>query len=628
MSLKVELQNIGGLRGKHSFSFEKGLNVLKSPNASGKSSLLNAIYLILANENLSQSELKYFLTDNEVGGYVRITDEQGQKSEIRLTRNASDAVELSRLEINISSEPRLNQILSYLRERSKLNAGIQSADEVIIENWFQDVTNVNKYHNTWTIAQSLSQSLESKVESLRGKQEEDIGPSQSLREKKGQKLQKIQAEKEKIISDPNNQKNEREIKELNKEMEKIIEDIESKTAQLLGLPNVEDMESEIKIKETDIEALEEKLKNIESERESSQIERQKWEQHVIDINKKIQNLKIEIAQIKDDRTKCADSLKDKKKLKDRSVCPLCNSQIDRAETARQMKELEANYDRFIGEEEKLERQKNNLESDRKTAQSKAKELADKIKYAPEKINAEIQKLKKEVQVLKISLKETKKQRTELDRALEEKNSEKNAIEERIKENLNPAFKDKIEKLEVEIRNLNLEIQELDVKINKFLKENEELRKCEKRYKVAAKIQDYYRTKVEIIRKDMIKKINDQLEKSFELLSLAELERITLDPDHFKITIQRKDKSYTSLEKMSGAERALIAVIISYIVKKTVLPNDPIFLIDEVTSEMDDTRFKDILSYISNEIPYLIISRHSPFQGEREILTPKMIYHEI
>lgn len=628
MSLKVELQNIGGLRGKHSFSFEKGLNVLKSPNASGKSSLLNAFYLILANESLSQSELKDYLTDNEVGGYVRITDEQGQKSEIRLTRNASDEVELSRSEINISTEPRLNQILSFLREKSKINAGIQSADELIIENWFQDVTNVNKYHNVWTIAQDLSQKLESKVESLKGKQSEDIGPSQNLREDKEQQLQALQAEKEKIVSDPNNQKNEREIKELNKELEKVDEDFNKIKAELLEFSNEGDVKEEIKIKETNIETLEEKLKNIESERESSQIERQKWEQRVIDLTKKIQNLKIQITQIKNDRAKCADSLKDKKKLKDRSVCPLCNSQIDRAETARQMKELEATLDGFIEEEEKLERQKNNLESDKKTAQSKAKELADKIKYSPQKISDEIQKLKKEVQELKNSLKETKKRRTELEGALEEKNSEKNAIEERIRENLNPAFKDKIEKLEKEIRNLGLEIEELDVKINKFLKENEELRKFEKRYNVANKIQDYYRTKVEIIRKIMVKKINDQLEKSFELLNLAELERITLDPDHFKITIQRKDKSYTSLEKMSGAERALIAVIISYIVKKTVLPNDPIFLIDEVTSEMDDTRFKDILDYISNEILYLIVSRHSPYQGERETLTPNMIYHEI
>ena len=119
---------------------------------------------------------------------------------------------------------------------------------------------------------------------------------------------------------------------------------------------------------------------------------------------------------------------------------------------------------------------------------------------------------------------------------------------------------------------------------------------------------------------MVKTINDNLENSFKLLKLAELERITLDPDHFKLDIQRIDKTYTSLEKMSGAERALISVIISYIVKSTLLPESPILLIDEVTSEMDETRFKDIINLISKNVPYLIVSRHTPFMGEKTLIS--------
>ena len=56
----------------------------------------------------------------------------------------------------------------------------------------------------------------------------------------------------------------------------------------------------------------------------------------------------------------------------------------------------------------------------------------------------------------------------------------------------------------------------------------------------------------------------------------------------------------------------------------MLPEIPIFLIDEVTSEMDDTRFEDTINSISNEIPYLIVSRHIPFKGEKTIISSKDI----
>ena len=110
MSLKVELQNIGGLQGKHSFTFNKGLNVIKAPNASGKTSLLNAIFLVLGNEQIERSELEDYLTDNEVAGYVRITNEEGNKSEIRLTRDLSKGVSLTKADIS----QELHSELAYL----------------------------------------------------------------------------------------------------------------------------------------------------------------------------------------------------------------------------------------------------------------------------------------------------------------------------------------------------------------------------------------------------------------------------------------------------------------------------------------------------------------------------------
>ena len=121
-------------------------------------------------------------------------------------------------------------------------------------------------------------------------------------------------------------------------------------------------------------------------------------------------------------------------------------------------------------------------------------------------------------------------------------------------------------------------------------------------------------------------INKELKQSFELLELAKLKKIELIEKNgsYTLEIQRDNNVYTTLEKLSGSEKALITLIISWIVGRMVLPELPIFLVDEVTTEMDDTRFKDILNYMAENIKYLIVARHKPYPGKKEMLHEKHI----
>jgi len=142
--------------------------------------------------------------------------------------------------------------------------------------------------------------------------------------------------------------------------------------------------------------------------------------------------------------------------------------------------------------------------------------------------------------------------------------------------------------------------------------------------IAESLFNHYKNKVDMIKKEMINFLNKKEKESFELLQLAELEKINFDPENFRIEIQRTNKFFTTLKKMSSAERSLITLIIAYIVKQTILPDVPIFLVDEITSEMDETRFLDIINVISKEIPYLIVARPSPYDGNRKLITNENI----
>ena len=61
--IEIEGENIGGLRGPFKFTLQNGLSMLHAPNGSGKSSLLRAFHLAIANKNISQEDLNNYLTE-------------------------------------------------------------------------------------------------------------------------------------------------------------------------------------------------------------------------------------------------------------------------------------------------------------------------------------------------------------------------------------------------------------------------------------------------------------------------------------------------------------------------------------------------------------------------------------
>ena len=44
--------------------------------------------------------------------------------------------------------------------------------------------------------------------------------------------------------------------------------------------------------------------------------------------------------------------------------------------------------------------------------------------------------------------------------------------------------------------------------------------------------------------------------------------------------------------------------------------------------MDETRFLDIINAISKEVPYLIVARPSPYDGNRKLITNENIVQTI
>jgi len=628
MSLKVEVQNISGLRGTHNFDFQKGLNIISAPNAQGKTSLLNAIYLVVANDNIPKEELNNLLTENEITGYVKL-EYNKKKMEVVISKNIKGDVEIKKIKVDTEIFPEITSYLFYLRESSKLYQAITSADEILIQNWYNEMTQVNKFHVAFMTIQDVFHFFENKVDDLEERQDEDIEPIEKLISQKETDLNELNKKKKEISKDPKFISDEKKTKELNKEIINLEKDLkplknQKKTVTLEMSGSTVNLENLDK----DISGLIELQINLKNNRTTLTTEKESLEHLFFEKQEQFENLKNEKSIIDEQKDEYLRKYNEKEPLKDRSVCPLCENKIDRNKMNNYLRDLNSKINESLEESVSQERRIRNSKNELNDIKQRIKEIKGKIQDMPKKISSDIAEKKKEKSKLLSEIKELKQNLSVLDDQIKELENNLNLKKEERK-HLNPELRKELENvIEPQIHEIEIEFQKLKDRREKYLNENQELRVALTKRSIAESLFNYYKKKVDLIKKEMIAFLNKKEKESFELLQLAELEKITFDPDNFRIEIQRANKSFTSLKKMSSSERSLITLIIAYIVKQTIIPNEPIFLVDEITSEMDETRFLDIINAISKEIPYLIVARPSPYDGNRKLITTENIVQTI
>ena len=624
MSLIIELKNIGGLRGEHSFSFKKALNILSSPNASGKSSLLKALFLIMANENIPPNILKDILTERELEGFVRMSF-NNQEFEVQLQQR-KDSVDISFHNVDDSVFSPQTLHLGFLQRNTDIYDGIYYNEPLTIKNWFSNMTEVHKYRLFMEISQRIYNDFKEKTQSLGKDFKDEITERKSQVQDIKTEIKKIDNEIKSIESSPSYKKyitthvkEETQLKNLTKrikEFQSTLSKIEDEKTELnIQLEQKNDLISKKKQVLEDFEKerplIEEKLYNI-----TLQID---------EIKTKINNLEVDKDYISNDLDKNQNLLNDYKQLEDREDCPCCHQKLNRKLIKDLIEELKKRTEDLKGKKDVLNKEIRYCEVEKQDLEKEH----DKLK---EKTLIDEAGIKKEIEVLNSTIINIKKKINKNSEKIEEFEAK---IDENYKNQANITKKLESKEKDPKIQELHKkrEIKSSKERLaNKFQREIDEFEKSQvelkitgKKSKIAEIIKDRYVSIVQQLLSELSDRINEKLEGSFELLQLAELEKITISSDgDYKIDIQRKNKVYTTLSKMSGAERELIVLIIFFIVQRTVLPQLPIFLIDEVTSDMDDTRFNDILEYISKEIDYVIVARPSPFEGKKQLIKNEQI----
>ena len=621
--IDIEGENIGGLRGPFKFTLQHGLSILHAPNGSGKSSLLRAFHLAIANKKISQEDLNNYLTEKEINGYVKVTINENE-SEVQIQRKGDKVIiTYSNVDDEIFKFP--SEELSFIRAKSDLYHGIINDDDTFISSWFYKVTEAHKYELFLESSTNILSDYKTTRDDLKKKVSKDISRNREDINKLQKEAEEISKEIESILDSEEYKLSMKEHSEKSEKIDKLRESIKNLTNRK------RDLSGEIFKDEETIEKLRRELVDIKKKMDNYDKNLLIMQEKLRKNEKERDKLEVDLDKTKDQRltaqqnlTSLRNNLKENEELINRESCPKCHQKLDPIF----YKDLVA---KGRAEVKKLESQVKNLKTKESEISLKMNEIEDELRESTnflktnrESLNKDRISKEKDIKKKIESLPDKKNRRKYLTDEIESRNKELLTIQEDLAEEI--PLQNEIFKLQGELNSKNKLFNKLDEEIEMSSEYQLRYLKADGSVKRAEVIHKYYSEKFQHLTFETFKQINEALMSSFELLKLAKLKKIVFDKKENKLIldIQRANNVYTTLEKLSGAEKSLITLIITWVVKQMVIPDEPLFLVDEVTTEMDDTRFQDILNYLSNKTDYVIVARHQPYKGKQEDLAQNHI----
>ena len=253
--MKITVENIGGLKGTHKFTFDKKLNVLNAPNAVGKSSLLKGIYLTLCGEFLDDEELKKYLTDRENNGTVRIEFDDGRIAEISLIRKQT-GVEIIHNSIPDEWKSDATVDLLLMNFQSELFYSLVRKDKDAMEVWIKGITKVAQLDSVFTYSFRKLGELKNKRDTLKKRIKEETKMKKTTLEEKQKELSNVIKEIDKIENSADYKQFQENEEETNKNIVILETQKESLNEDIDGISyKKENIDKDILLKEKQIKNL-------------------------------------------------------------------------------------------------------------------------------------------------------------------------------------------------------------------------------------------------------------------------------------------------------------------------------------------------------------------------------------
>lgn len=628
---KLDIKSIGGFRGHKEFTLKSGLNLVQAPNATGKTSLLKSMRMLT---NVAEEDLIQYLNDYEESG--KVTLENDVKYSVSVTRT-KEGVKYLKKE-NIVDDSNINDIV-FVMETNPLIDYVEKGSEENIENWFRKITDVDRIEVIRDVSTNLYRKL---TESLREKRIKSEAAQIEFKKSRDELLKDIEDIKDRIIEIQTN-KDFKDISNKLDELENTIGELSDKKSPLVNETN--SLKADIGIQENSIREIDETISRLEAILKRKTEERSQGMAKIGKYGSDLSIFKDKLNEIQRDLYGSEESgdigLKNrlkylKEKLETRKTllpykdCFTCGRELDADDLKHQigdMKAKAAEYEDTLSEKESAERELQNKIHDLESEIIKYKNtLADQIKDMAMEIDGKKNSRKGHVSKFNKFTKNLESQSKEIASI----NDQIESLEDEKKKLMlskNKYLLDEYDSLLEERNKKQNQLSGIEQKILTLEKGEKEIQTLEEKVEIMESVVEYYNDRIQDVKEKMRNELNDALMKSFDLLKLAEFEKIHID-ENFRLEMRRKGGVYTTLEKLSGTEKTLVAILIAFVTKDTFFDDFPFFVIDEVTNVMDDTRFKQLIEYIEDKVDVMIVTRNAPLIGEPTTLNQNHITHDL
>ena len=606
--LKLEVENVGIFSERDRYQFRKGLNEVKAPNANGKTSLINSLKLF----TMDDSDLK------NKGYLMNLYTAAHDKIEISLKNNNIDWYRRFRKtgsnlysfddEGAIENGEKIRAICFVTPDNELINMiqqgkPIREFIEKISDSKFYDlsINTIKRFKKDFLKQHEKYRESLIQLEFTRKRLEESIEEKENF-EKELEELPEIdetEALKDKSMIDSYNEKltEKRDIDKELRENKGIFDSLEDQIKNLTDTIRrkqnlVDGLKQEYPLLENELKKIAVEIENVNDEKREIDNEKRKIEAAINSANDNWVKIK-----------------KHGELISGGIKCFACGQNVSLRNLEKWQRDLELASD-DLGE--KLIQKEREVE-DLLRQKSKFERAQRQSSIAETELNTATDSLQRRER--------DKKNKVNLINNLEEVQSN---IEKEIKEffelSTTNTFKmwqerekliDRIERLKQKVINDKKEIK----KIEENTKDVDILLK---RINFIDEIVKYLEVRKEQLLINVNNTFKQKINEIFNRLQFKDFKDVELKDDG-RITVTRTKEGKIiekfPFEALSTSERISLAIIFLMAAKQEFIPDFPFFVIDELITSYDPSRFEIIKEYIKNIAEFVIITEFSEMENE-------------
>lgn len=603
--IEMEMENIGGIRGKYEFTLEKGLNILEAPNATGKTSVINGIRtLILPSDELKKKE--HFLNLMVKDGSVTARD--GSNIYVREIHKAGDSLFVSGDTLyggGLGAD-----VMSVAYRDNKLLRDISSGRS--IKSTLDEFSDAKYYESGAEILKWKQNGVRTELSRYRDevRRLEDYKKQLAELQKKKEKLLKEQEALEEIptASAEDMVKKQKQLRDLTKEQTETKIEIQRLKSRLEDIK--EDIKESRRLEEyynKQIEDFAERHPNIDREIEEldknvAELMRQKRE---VQEDQKIISIMSE---------ETGRNLTDANRLGVDECLACGNKNFSRADAEIRKRDLEKRY----AERTKITGQINiEIEQNRLTMNSLQEERQKVKTDFYNKLNDVRQNLKFRENERKKDINSISTSENRI-KGLENKIAD---VEKGFDESLIKQMREH-EDLRYKLGVTDGEIKRTERAIKERADVTGQVQWLDKKQGFLGQMITYMQNKAKSISDELVAEFNERVKEVYNVLEFKDFEKVYIDPNTFEVNIIRKREGQLirqPITSLSDSERSTIGIILMLAGKDQFLPEFPLFVLDAVTTDYDETRFSRIVEYLGDKVPYVLVTKLSPYEGSEELV---------